>query len=174
MMLYTIPAHTKAHVPLRGEKDGARQNENENKNDENRDAPWGGVLLSYKHALFEIAGAKSLSFRDITFRGAQATGVSVYGSTNTSLVNCRVDAVGGTGILVSGGSDVRIENVTVSGAGGSGVFVSGGDAAQLLPSRHVVEGSEVRDFSRTCFTYEPGLTIKGVGVRCSHNEVRRD
>ena len=53
--------------------------------------------------------------------------------------------------------------------GSGGISVSGGRRPTLTPAGHNVENNHVHHFSRRGRTYNPGISIDGVGNRMAHN-----
>lgn len=135
---------------------------------------WGGATVSVNQTLVSVApGATGLTFDSLTLVAAQQAGIECAGcgATNVTIRNCTLRGFGVNGIAVSGGTGWRVLNSTVADVGATAVGLSGGNATSLAPSQHILANSTVTDFSRTCWTYEPGVKIAGVGVTVANNEV---
>ena len=145
-------------------------------------AGWNGAVLSIADSLFKLeAGAHAITFKDLTLIAARDTAVKCGTLTHPPKYDCSADEItfsgctlrgfGSSAIAVHGGASWTLTNTTVSGTGGTAVYLSGGNRSQLLPARHMLSNSTVREFSRTCWSYQPGLALTGVGSTVRNNEI---
>jgi len=93
------------------------------------------------------------------------------GAKNVTIDSCVVRGIGGAGIQVFGGTGWRTINNTVTSTGSTAVHLAGGNLTTLERADHVIANSTVSDFSRTCWTYQPGVNLAGVGVTATNNEI---
>ena len=74
-------------------------------------------------------------------------------------------------IQIDGGRNFTVDGSTIASTGGKAVHLSGGNRSDLTVAQHSLVNSTVSEFSRTCWSYQPGLALTGVGVTARHNEI---
>ncbi len=119
--------------------------------------------------VISVENADHLVFSNLTIKGSRGDAVSVKGSHNT-LSHCLIKCVGGNATILSGNDNLVSENeITHTGKGG--IIAEGGDTETLRPGRNVVDNNLIHDWAEVYYTYQPGVTLRGVGNVCSHNEM---
>jgi hypothetical protein len=108
--------------------------------------------------------------RGLTVEGGRYHGVTVKDGEDVLLAGCTIRDMGCKGVDISGGHGDALVGCDLSYLGNAGVTLSGGDLPTLTPSGHVVENCHIHHFATWCRgDYQPAISVKGVGVRMSHN-----
>lgn len=76
---------------------------------------------------------------------------------------------GAWGVTVQGGADCRVEGCDLTDLGEGGVRLAGGDWATRTPARHVADNNHISYYGEVIPSYRPGVSLSGVGNRCTHN-----
>lgn len=118
-----------------------------------------------------IAGTRvdHVVIEGFTLTSVCANGAVLSGNGNV-LRGLKVIGAADTGLTVSGYDNV-VENCEVTRTGRGGIYVSGGDRNTLTPGNNRVQNNYVHDFSEVYQTYQPGISLGGVGNLCAHNEI---
>ncbi len=115
------------------------------------------------------ASADYLTFRGLTVKGTRGDAVIVRGNNNT-VENCLIKDVAGGAIWMEGCNNLVCENeITRTGKGG--ITLNGGDIVTLAPGNNKADNNLIHDWSEIYQTYQPAVTLNGVGNICSHNEM---
>lgn len=84
--------------------------------------------------------------------------------------NCLIKNVAGNAAVINGYNNLISENeITHTGRGG--IIISGGDRVTLTPGNSKADNNLIHDWSEIYQTYQPAVTLNGVGNICSHNEI---
>ncbi len=115
------------------------------------------------------AEADYLVFDSITVKGTRNDGVVINGNNNT-FKNCLIKNVAGNALVMTGSNNLADGNeITHTGKGG--IIISGGDTETLTPGNSKAENNYIHHWSEIYQTYQPAVTLEGVGNVCSHNEI---
>ncbi len=115
------------------------------------------------------ANADYLTFDGITVKGTRSDGIIINGSNNT-VQNCLIKNVAGNALVMTGKNNLAYNNeITRTGRGG--IFISGGDTETLTPGNSKADNNYIHHWSEIYQTYQPAVTLEGVGNICSHNEM---
>ncbi len=115
------------------------------------------------------AEADYLSFDGITVKGTRADAVVITGNNNT-VQNCLIKNVAGNALIMTGSNNLAYNNeITHTGKGG--IIIDGGDTETLTPGNSKADNNYIHDWSEIYQTYQPAVTLLGVGNVCSHNEM---
>ncbi len=127
------------------------------------------VDLSLSTATVLSANVNYVTFRDLTFKGTRSTAMTLTGNHNT-VEHCTFKNVAGHAMIVYGTENLITDNeVTRTGQGG--FMVSGGDTTTLTPGNNRVVNNLIHDWSEIYLTYQPAVSLDGVGNYCEHNEI---
>jgi hypothetical protein len=118
-----------------------------------------------------LDNASHISLEGLTIELSRKAAVAVNDGTNAQLVRCTVRNTGGDGIRISGGTRHRVERSEVRDTGRSGVVLSGGDRSTLQAAEHQVSDSHIHRVGRVIMTYEPAVSLFGVGNRVIGNHI---
>ncbi len=115
------------------------------------------------------AEADYLTFDGITFKGTRNDAVIITGDNNT-VQNCLIKNVSGNALVMYGSNNLAYNNeITRTGKGG--IYLSGGNTETLTPGNSKADNNYIHDWSEIYQTYQPAVTLEGVGNICSHNEM---
>ena len=115
------------------------------------------------------AEADYLTFDSITVKGTRSDGIVITGNNNT-VENCLIKNVAGNALIMTGSNNLAYNNeITHTGKGG--IILSGGDTETLTPGNNKADNNYIHDWSEIYQTYQPAVTLEGVGNVCSHNEM---
>lgn len=112
----------------------------------------------------------------ISFENTRGTAIMFEGGTqgNRNIVfrNCNFKNLGGKTNQMNGkNNNVGFENCTFTDVNG-GVSITGGDFNNLAPGECFVENCSFDNFSRITETYNPAISIYGVGNIARYNTIR--
>lgn len=113
--------------------------------------------------------ADNITFSGLTIKGTRGDGIVCNGS-NVTVEDCIVKNIAGNGIILTGtGNAAQRNEVTRTGKGG--IIISGGDRQTLTRGNSKADNNLIHDWSEIYQTYQPAVTLDGVGNICSHNEI---
>lgn len=113
--------------------------------------------------------ADYLTFAGLTVKGTRGDAINVNGN-NVTVKNCLIKNVAGNAAVINGYNNLISENeITHTGRGG--IIISGGDRVTLTPGNSKADNNLIHDWSEIYQTYQPAVTLNGVGNICSHNEI---
>lgn len=108
-------------------------------------------------------------FDGLAFRCCRRDALRFDDCRNVRVQASSVSLTGAWGVTVNGGSDCRVEGCDFVNLGEGGVRLSGGDWTTLTPSRHVADNNHISHYGEVIPSYRPGVSLSGVGNRCTHN-----
>jgi hypothetical protein len=115
-----------------------------------------------------ITNLSNISFEGITFEYAKAAGVLVRNSAKISFRHDNFSDLGMDGIITSNCQGTIVDRCKFLNLGASGVIVDGGNRANLVPANNVVVNSEFYHTGRIFRSFNPAVTIAGVGNTVTH------
>lgn len=108
-------------------------------------------------------------FDGFTIRGTRSDAVVLTGDDIT-VQNCRIKNVAGNALCLTGEGNLVVGNeITHTGKGG--IILTGGDTQTLRAGGCKAENNLIHDWSEIYQTYQPAVTLCGVGNICAHNEI---
>ena len=120
----------------------------------------------------DLVAGQALShvrFEGLALTGARRDALRFEQATNVTVCACRVELTGAWGVRFLGGTGARVSGCDLTRLGEGGVAVSGGDAASLSPAGHTVDNCHISHYGEVIPSYRPGVSLSGVGNRCTHN-----
>jgi hypothetical protein len=121
--------------------------------------------------LVSMENVSHVTFEGLSFSETRGEGVSIKDGAHVSLTGCRLLCMSGGAVSITGGHDHRVADSEIAFCGGTGVAAVGGDARMLTPARHIIENNHIHHFARLRRTFSPGISMSGVGIRASNNEI---
>lgn len=119
--------------------------------------------------IINVNDADYLTFNGFTVKGTRGDAVIINGNSVT-IKNCLIKNVAGNAIYMNGYNNLACENeITRTGRGG--IIIDGGDRETLTPGNSKADNNSLHDWSEIYRTYQPAVTLNGVGNTCSHNEM---
>lgn len=119
--------------------------------------------------ILRLEGASDLTLDGLVFEKVRKTAVGVKDCERVSLVATTVRHTGSWAVRVEGGRDCRVVGCDLYDLGEGGVWLEGGDHKSLTPSGHVVDNCHIHHFGEVFYNYKPGVMLRGVGCRVTHN-----
>ncbi len=113
--------------------------------------------------------ASNITFKNLTIKGSRGDGMVVTGN-NDVVTLCTIKNIGGSALSMNGYNNLASEN-EVAHTGKGGIHISGGDRTTLTKGESRAHNNLIHDFSEIYLTYQPAVTLSGVGNICSHNEI---
>lgn len=115
------------------------------------------------------ADADYITLDGFTIKGTRGDAVVMTGNGNT-VQNCLIKNVAGHALCMNGYENLACNNeITRTGKGG--IYLDGGDRETLTPGNNRAENNYIHDWSEIYLTYQPAVTLSGVGNICAHNEM---
>ena len=113
--------------------------------------------------------ADYITFDGLTVKGTRSDAVTIEGNNNT-VQNCLIKNAAGNALLMTGSNNLAYNNeITHTGKGG--IIIDGGDTETLTSGNSKADNNYIHDWSEIYQTYQPAVTLLGVGNICSHNEM---
>ena len=132
-------------------------------------------------------------FIGVTIEACRGNAVVATSTSDVHLLNCTVRNAGSSAVSFSGADESSIRGGEVVSAvilsscpqlvtltrlllrqafaGCKGVELDGGDTKTLKAGGNVVSDVHIHHWAQTCLTYQPGLSLSGVGNLASNNDV---
>lgn len=129
------------------------------------------VEVAVAESILQIENARNVVVRDLVIEKVRGDAVHVQESENVVFDNVSIRHTGNRALVIHGGRHNGIRNSLIEHNGEGGVFLAGGDRSGLVPSRHFVEDTTIRDFSRLSKTYRFAVEMDGVGQRVEGNRI---
>ncbi len=128
----------------------------------------GGINLTVSLNTVIVSTADYLTFEGLTIQGTRADGIRIEANHNT-VRYCTVKNIGGNAIIAKG-YDNLVSECDIYHTGRGGITLDGGNRDTLTPGNSKADNNHIHDWSEVYLTYQPGVTLAGVGNICSHNE----
>ena len=113
--------------------------------------------------------ADHVVFDGLTICGTRSDAVVLRGD-DVTVQNCLVKNVAGNALCLTG-SDNRALRNEITHTGKGGIVLTGGDTDTLRAGNCKAENNLIHDWSEIYQTYQPAVTLCGVGNVCAHNEI---
>ncbi len=127
------------------------------------------IVLSQLDAdLVHLSNTQWIQIRDVTFESGRAQLVNVEGGNDNLLDRVTLENGGGPGARITGTRN-GIQSCEIHGTATHGAILSGGDRPTLDLAENFVRDCRIHHFGRTEWTYRPGVSISGAGMRVSNN-----
>ncbi|OGV74999.1 MAG: hypothetical protein A3K19_12145 [Lentisphaerae bacterium RIFOXYB12_FULL_65_16] len=129
------------------------------------------VLVSMLEVpVIAVDAVSNVVLHGLTIEAGRQHGVVVKDGENVLLAGCTVRDMGCKGADIAGGRGHALVGCDLAYLGNAGVTLTGGDLPTLRSSEHVVENCHIHHFANwNRGAYQPGIGVKGVGVRMSNN-----
>lgn len=127
------------------------------------------AMVSLLPSILNLKGASHITLRGLTLEGARDHAVTLNDCEDVSLVGSTVRNSGKWAVRIDGGRSCVVRGCEITGTGDGGISLNGGDRKTLTPANHLVENCHIFAYSRWNRTYQPGISINGVGNRVVHN-----
>jgi len=119
--------------------------------------------------LIRARDASHISIRGLVFEYVRGHGIDIKDGEAIRVEGCTVRNVGNVGVLVQDGVHHSVTDCDVYQIGDTGIYLSGGDRKTLVPAGHEAVNNHVYRLSEWSRTYNPAISVNGVGNRVAHN-----
>ncbi len=119
--------------------------------------------------LIQAADVQGLVLEGFTCKCTRTDAIVLSGNGNV-VRDCTITNVLGNAVVITG-TDNLVTGCEISHTGRGGIRVDGGDRIQLKAGGNIVDNNLIHDWSEVCLTYQPAVSLDGVGNVCSHNEM---
>lgn len=116
-------------------------------------------------------GAAHVTLKGFVLEMCRQTAVRMTDCTHCLVAGCEIRNAGGWGVAIAGGSHTGAAGNDVHSCGHGGISVDGGDRRTLAPGHNFADNNYVHHCANLWLTYRPGVAVRGVGNRLSHNMV---
>ena len=127
------------------------------------------IDLSLSDAPVICGEADNLIFDGLTIQGTRNDAVMLTGD-NITVQNCLIKNVAGNALCLTGDNNLAYNN-EIMHTGKGGIVLTGGDTQTLRAGNSRAENNLIHDWSEIYQTYQPAVTLNGVGNLCAHNEM---
>ncbi|MDP2485787.1 right-handed parallel beta-helix repeat-containing protein [Pseudoalteromonas marina] len=121
--------------------------------------------------IISLNNVSNITIQNITFSYAKNNGVFIEGGEHNLLKNVVVKHIGNTAISILNSSNTKVVSSHIYSVGGSAINVHGGNRDELISGDICIINSKVHDYANTIKTYQPGISIRGVGNCAINNEI---
>lgn len=125
--------------------------------------------VAWADGLIRVRRAEGISFEGFVLEHSRGPFVVIEGSRDVAVRTCLLRHGSGLGVFIRGGRQCRVEGCDLTDLGAGGVRADGGLHDALEPAGHVVDNCRIWDYAKTILYYQPGVSLRGVGLRATHN-----
>ncbi|HUD46779.1 MAG TPA: right-handed parallel beta-helix repeat-containing protein, partial [Candidatus Baltobacteraceae bacterium] len=122
--------------------------------------------------LVNLSYVSNIVFSGITFEGAAGSLFFITSGQNNLISNCTLNGCSCDGVdMVNNTVTTAVSYCTIANMGEIGVFMLDGNLNRvtLTADTNAVIDNTIYNMSRLCWTYNPGISIHGVGQYAAHN-----
>ena len=120
--------------------------------------------------MVQLDGVSNVKFEGLTLETMRDTAIIIRGGNGCTVAGCTFRKSAAGAVNVEGGTNHRILGCDIYDTNG-GIHLTGGDRITLTPGGHVAENNHIHGWARINKTYNPAITLSGVGLRASHNRI---
>ena len=120
------------------------------------------------HAVVICAGAKHIELRGLGVECSARDGIRIEQGADCRVVGCEVRNVAFTGVSITGDRH-QVVGCDIHDTGNVGVSVRSGDRYKLVRGDAVVDNCHIHHTNRIVRAGSRAVSLRGVGVRFSHN-----
>jgi hypothetical protein len=124
--------------------------------------------LSIINNLIELNNVSNVSINNLTFAYAKNNGIKIKGGENNIVEGVVIKHIANKGIGISQSNNSKIVSSHIYSIGGSAITINGGNRNNLVSSNICAINNKIHDYALTIKTYNPGISLTGVG-NCAHN-----
>ena len=127
------------------------------------------VVSTLAAPLVTVHGTSNVTLRDVTLESGRAQLIDVAQAANVKLLGMTLRNAGTAGATLQG-QNIGVSYAHLYGTGAQEFSVSGGDRPTLTAGSNYVEDSNIHDFGRWEWMYQPGVNLSDDGTRASNNK----
>ncbi|GKT08608.1 peptidase [Desulforhabdus sp. TSK] len=117
----------------------------------------------------KMNNVSNCTLRGFVVEGVRNTDIIIEGGEHDRIEACIIRNSGGTAVRVDDGTDIGVIGCDIYDVGGGGMVLKGGDRKTLTPAKLFADNNHIHDYARWYRMLNPGISLKGVGNRASHN-----
>ena len=127
--------------------------------------PWVGS------GLLNLYSVSNIVFSGITFEGAVGPLILLWNGQNSLITNCILNGSSCDGVDLVDTAGTSVAYCTVANMGEIGIYMydTTNDRLTLTSTTNSALCNTIYNMSRLCWTYTPGISVKGVGNSVAHN-----
>ena len=129
----------------------------------------GQAYVSLNKSIIEMDNVSFLTIQGMTIEGCRETAVKLENCNNSLIADCTIRNSGDLGIEINDGNSNGAEACNIYEVGGGGIKIVGGDRKTLAPANNYADNNHIHHIARLKRVYNPGISVRGVGNRISHN-----
>lgn len=129
------------------------------------------VFVSQIESIVRTKDTSFVSFEGIEFLVSRGTAIEISGGSGLNIVQSTIKNAGTQGIVIDNAYRTLIENCTIAGTGAAAIRISGGDRKTLTRGDNIVRNSHIYNWARRIRTYQPAVSINGVGNIIDGNNI---
>lgn len=143
-------------------------------------------LSMLESPLVKMEGASNVTMQGITFEASRGKGIVMMNCNNNLVDGCYFTRLGLTAVAVGdeaagfsntrlmdsesgGGRNNGVINCEIFNVGADGISIMGGNRTTLTPAGNFAENNKIHSFATIYRTYNPGISLNGVGNRAANN-----
>ncbi|QCU73930.1 right-handed parallel beta-helix repeat-containing protein [Pseudoalteromonas distincta] len=121
--------------------------------------------------IISLNNVSNITVKNITFSYAKNNGVFIEGGEQNLLENVVVKHIGNTAISILNSPKTKVVSSHIYSVGGSAISIHGGNRDELISGDICIINNNIHDYAKTIKTYQPGISIRGVGNCVINNEI---
>jgi hypothetical protein len=133
------------------------------------DIEKGNAYVSINKNIISLNKVSFLTIQGMVLEGCRETVVKMQDCNNNLLVGCTIRNAGDWGVDINGGVHNGVIGCDIYGVGGGGISIDAGDRKTLLAAGCFADNNDIHDIARIKRVYYPGISLRGVGNRATHN-----
>jgi hypothetical protein len=135
------------------------------------DSTTEAILTANPRPLISLTSASEVTLKGLTIEGGRASAVQVTGGSKNRIEDCVIRNCGGSGVNIDASPESGVSGCRLTGLGDHGIALNGGNRMTLVPAKMFADNNEIWAVSRWDRTYQPAISLSGVGNRASHNAI---
>lgn len=137
--------------------------------------PSGGASMAIEASvapqLVKASGASHVRLTSLTLEDSRNDLVDADSVQDFSIQDCTFRNAGLSALVLKNATESGIDRSEVAYTGGLAVYLSGGSRDSLVAANDYATNSYIHHFGLVLKTYQPGISIDGVGTIIEHNEI---
>jgi parallel beta helix pectate lyase-like protein len=128
------------------------------------------VLTTLAEPLLAFEQCEDVRIEGVQFTATRGAAIRARGVSRLQIENCQLSQIGTTGVDLEG-LDCLVKNCEFRAIGATAVRVTGGNRQTLTPGNNRIVFNHMVDFGRVYRTYQPAVSVHGVGQIVANNEM---
>ena len=128
-------------------------------------------VFTITNNLIELDDVANISIKNITFAHARNNGIVVKGGENNHIENVIVKHIGNKAVTISNSINSTFTSSHIYSVGAGAISIEGGNRNTLTSANICAVNNKIHDYALTFKTYNPGISLAGVGNCAKNNEI---